>query len=113
MRATSPAGYDDAVTMPASSRNERLRARREECATLSELAVEFGLSKTRIVQILERTGGDPMAAGRRLDLRDVPVAQLEAEASRLAARVAAARRRLQILRDEMSARQTDRILGLE
>lgn len=87
-----------------SGRDSRLRRRRTQEASLRELAGEFGISVTRVRQILEETGGDPLAP------RFADVVWLEAERDRLRYRIAADRRRLREVLDELDSRRTDAIL---
>lgn len=87
-----------------SSRDSRLRRRRAQEASLRDLATEFGISVTRVRQILEDTGGDPLAP------RYADVVWLEAERDRLRERIAADRRRLRDVLDELESRRTDQIL---
>lgn len=95
-----------------SGRDARLRRTRTRKATLTQLATQFGISRTRVVQILDRTGGDPLGSARSAQLEAASVPELEAERLRLRDRIAADRRRLRTVEDELSARQTDRLLGL-
>lgn len=101
------------MTMAMSGRDARLRRARARRKPLSELAEQFGISKTRVVQILDRTGGDPLTSARTAQLEGATVAELEAERSRLRDRIASDRRRLRAVEDELSARHTDRVLGLQ
>lgn len=78
----------------AMTRNDRIRARREECASLRALAGEFGLSVARIVEILEATGGDPL---HDADPAVMTTFMLTIERDRLARRIADERRKLRIL----------------
>ena len=94
-----------------AARDRRLRRARANRRTLTELARQFDISRTRVVQILEATGGDPLASAQTSQLRASTIAQLESETGRLRARIASDRRRLRAVQDELSARQTDRILG--
>lgn len=98
--------------MAISSRNARLRRERAKRATLTDLARQFQISRTRVVQILEDTGGDPLTTSRSRQLAGATVPELESERGRLRDRIASDRRRLRAVEDELSARQTDRILGL-
>lgn len=92
-----------------TTRNARLRRRREQGASTRRLAHEFHISQTQVVRILNETGGDPL---RDATLATVRFVDLEREAARLRDRIAADRRRLRVVLDELEARRTDAILGV-
>lgn len=92
-----------------SRRDSRLRRRRTEGLSTRQLAREFGISQPQVRRVLAATGGDPL---RGSDLAAATVVELEGERDRLRDRIAADRRRLRVVLDELEARRTDRILGL-
>lgn len=100
------------MTAARTPRNRELRERRMQRAALAEIAREFKISKTRVVQILDETGGDPLWIRRTADLRDASASDLDRESRRLADRIRADLGRLMSVREEQEARRTDRILGL-
>ncbi len=94
--------------LPDFSRNARLRRRRATGHSLRRLAREFGVSATRVVQVLRETGGDPLATG---DAEAMATRDLEAECVILRQRIEADRGSLREYEDILEARRTDRILG--
>lgn len=100
------------MTAAKTARNRLLRRRREKQATLSTLAREFGVTKRRIAEILEDTGGDPLWIRRTADLRNATEGDLDREQARIGDRIRADLGRYMSIEDERSSRQTDRILGL-
>jgi transcriptional regulator with XRE-family HTH domain len=96
------------VGRPLTTRDRAIRRARANRESLNALAARFGISRTRVVQILAKTGGDPIDdLGRRsID---------ELEAMRAALRVKADSRataRLGDIEDELESRRVDRILGI-
>lgn len=101
------------MTVAKSSRNDQVRTRRTEHASLSTIAREFGVTKHRIAEILEHTGGDPLRPLRTADLATATVFDLGRERPRLAGRVRSDLGRLLAIDEELEARRVDRILGFD
>lgn len=95
-----------------AERNRRLRRARADGGSTRAIARKFDLSQTRVLQILDRTGGDPLASTQTRELQAATTMELDSEQARLRNRIASDRRRLRAVQDELSARATDRILGL-
>lgn len=93
-----------------AERNRRLLDDRARGLSHRRLARKYRLSRTRVQQVL-RTVGDPLACELR-DLAVAPQADLERERDRLQDRIRNDRRRLRMVLEELSSRDTDRILGL-
>lgn len=96
-----------------TERNARLRRRRSSGASLRALARSFSITVTQVRRVLEATGGDPLrSTSGGADLAGMTIIDLERERIRLADRIAADRRRLRLVDDELDVRRTDRVLGL-
>lgn len=69
----------------------------------------FGVSRWRIQQLLEQTGGDPL---RDQMIARMSVTELERDRDRLADRIQSDLRRLMGVEEELESRRVDRINGL-
>ena len=90
---------------PVDDRSRAVRQRRTGRESIRRIAHDFGISPTRVRQILADTGGDP-AVMHGTD------ADLERERDRLQDRIRADRKRLRLVIEELESRETDRILGV-
>jgi transcriptional regulator with XRE-family HTH domain len=90
-------------------RNADLRRRRErQRESLRTLARRFGVSVTRVVEILDATGGDPL----RFDFSRHSEDDLRRMCDRLADRIGSDLRLFVNAQDELESRRVDRINGL-
>ena len=95
-----------------TTRNSLIRRRRAEGWSQRRIAREFHISRARVTHILDRTGGDPINDRHDDKLRAASIDDIRTEIRRLRDRIAADRRRLRVLQDELEVRNTDRVLGL-
>jgi hypothetical protein len=97
------------VSAPKRSRNRTVRTKRVRGLSQRGLAQIMGLSRWRIRQILEETGGDPIRDQRLATMSET---ELMREQARLVDRIASDARRLMVVEEELVVRGTDRLLGL-
>lgn len=97
------------MTQAKRTRNQDVRRRRGAGYSQRALARRFNVSRWRITQILDETGGDPL---RDALLARMSMTELERDRDRLVDRIGADLRRLIVVEEEMEVRRTDRLVGL-
>lgn len=83
--------------------------RRARGSSLRAIADTFGISLTRVVQLLDEAGGDPLFDRRLATMSERELSRAQA---RLVERIATDLRRLVVVQDELETRRIDRIAGV-
>ena len=91
------------------ARNAAILEDRRRNASLRAIAGRFGLSVTRVVQLVNEGRVDPVFEARRADLSE---RELRRYRSRLEERIASDMRRLAIVEEELEVRRIDRLAGV-
>lgn len=97
------------VSEAKRDRNRAVRSKRRRGLSQRELARAVGVSRWRIRQILDETGGDPLTDQRLASMSET---ELSRERDRLVDRIGSDLRRFMVVEEELMVRRHDRLNGI-